>query len=1188
MLVRVSFLAAAAALLSACPQPPINGAPDGGTGIHLSDAGPIVAPSDAGFDDAGAPAVDAGVNDAVQIESVTPPSGPMSGLDAAGHPLRVRLDGVGFTGDDADGNSTNHVFVDDVEATGVIGLTLPTSLSFFAPACNSPGPKTVRVENPLGVAVLDGGYTCFSPVTVESIDPDTGSTDGGDLVTLHGVAFSDAMTVSVGGRTVIGLTVDPDGTSATFLTPPGNPGRVDVVATDAFGRSDFQLGFTYEAGLRLESVTPNVVDDTGAVVELDGAGFIDDVAATIGGAAATRDNLISQARLRVVVPTGLSGAQDIVVDHGAQSATLAGALVVRPPVTGTLTVTAAVPARADVAGGTELTLVGEQFTGATDVSVGGAAGTFTVVDDRTITLTVPAGAAGPADVVVTTGAGSATLTGGVTYFAPVVIDAVAPAFGPSDGGTAVTLSGRGFVDPAVVTFGGIPATDVVVAADGLSVTATTPAGAAGAVDVVVTANGERGVKAGGFRYEAPLSVLGVLPSRGGLGGDTFVTVTGSGFSKSAVSVFFGDTQALPLDVHVINDSTLTCRTPPAPGFAAGVVDVRVRQGSDLAPDDAVAAGAFTYFQTGTNVLGGVRGGPIDGAVYVTAFDAIAGQPIPGLTAWVGTDGHPVAAGITSIIGTATLSGPQVVGPQTVTIAGDCFSSATFVDVNATELTAYLFPLCPSPPSSGQPPPPVEPATIQGRVFGFAKAFFDPAALDQSGCTTGAPAKCEIAFAQVETTAGDEFSTTPGAGGRNVVFDEGGEYHIDNSRVGRLTLVALAGIFDLNNGTFRLRQLGVRNAVFPQHGVDLVDQDITLTIDLDANIDLSLPDAPLRAVDDNRDIGFLPDITRVIPFLEFGGEGSFAYTQAVEGKRNHALDTMPDVPGEFLKFVSGAYTTDGRNLTANTGTVDLAAGDDIVLGNGTFDWGAQDLQGNFIIVGQVFVTERPDTGTRFASVITNTDGVSTLTLQKAPDFDLTGATYHIGNPGAPSSEVIEPGVGDLSRGGITIQPVLGLPRVLSPVENGVLENRTLRWKAALGQQPTIHDMFLFDPFSSFFGGSDSCQSGCIQEVVADGSRTKVVVPRPPELADLLAVLPSAEAACITDPTVNAACAFFGQDPSGETPYAPPSDLPNGGLAWQHEAIFIPGLPYDTWSLSDLATSNRRAWTTDVHVFVKGAE
>jgi hypothetical protein len=84
----------------------------------------------------------------------------------------------------------------------------------------------------------------------------------------------------------------------------------------------------------------------------------------------------------------------------------------------------------------------------------------------------------------------------------LTVSAVDPAQGPQAVVTPVTIKGKGFAQGAGVTFGGQPATDVTVAADGASLTANTPtAAAAGAVTVEVTnSNGKKGSLASGFTY----------------------------------------------------------------------------------------------------------------------------------------------------------------------------------------------------------------------------------------------------------------------------------------------------------------------------------------------------------------------------------------------------------------------------------------------------------------------------------------------------------------------------------------------------------------------------------------------------------------------------------------------------------------------------------------------------------------
>lgn len=84
--------------------------------------------------------------------------------------------------------------------------------------------------------------------------------------------------------------------------------------------------------------------------------------------------------------------------------------------------------------------------------------------------------------------------------APPTLSAIAPTQGPTSGGTAVTLTGTNLQAGATVTIGGSAATNVsVVSATQLS--ATTPAGTAGAKAVVVTnPDGQSATLARGFLY----------------------------------------------------------------------------------------------------------------------------------------------------------------------------------------------------------------------------------------------------------------------------------------------------------------------------------------------------------------------------------------------------------------------------------------------------------------------------------------------------------------------------------------------------------------------------------------------------------------------------------------------------------------------------------------------------------------
>lgn len=1140
-----TWMATAVCLLAmvGCPDPvEPNGSVDGDGGSTVfvffdagrspvsSDAGP--SPSDGG---AAQPVSDAGpvASGNVGLDSVSPSTGVLNGG------YRVRLGGFGFTPD-------TRVFFGGVEADQVLYLT-EFAVTCRVPAGAAPGPVEVRIESPLGAARADNLFTYFSPVTLTALEPAMGSTRGGTIVTLQGETLSDDMIVLVGGRQAVSVQANEAGTEATFVTPPGESGRVDVIALDAFGASTLRLAFTYRSALELQTVSPPSFEvGTPGLVDLWGAGFDETTSVRIGGQVASLNNLISEERLRVVLPPQLPiGLHDVVVQRADEIASLEGRLLVRPVAqTGAFALHGAVPARGDVAGGTEIELFGDGLSDVTRVEVGSVEATnFQVVDDRSLRLVLPPGQVGPATLHVVNQAGDRVSWSGFAYEASLALTAFEPAWGPAEGGTAFVLQGRSFDAQMDVWVGGTRVADLSVVSS-TEATGTTPPGSSGYVPVEVKRGNERALLENAFLYRADLQALGAFPVRGGMGGGTYVVVRGQGFtvtrenltatsdagaSDPGIEVFFGEAAAS--DVEVLSDNLIAVRTPPGP---PGVVDIRVRNGEG----EGIASRAFTYFDP-TFLLGGTRGGPVDGALYVTALDAFMGMPVPDLACFLGRDGATPYIAKTDMLGQCTLSGPDLRGPQTVTVAGEGWEYATLVDVNASEITVYLQPTTlAGNPGGGSPPPLPPPATIRGRVTGFAKEFFDPAALTPQ----------EMAIAVVVTTARDEFSGTPDPGGENVVFQEGGEYFIANARPGRVALVALAGIYNLSTSEFRLRQMGVRRNVYPQLGVNLLEQDIELNIPLDQSVELSLPDAPVRAPGETGDG---PTITRVVPFLRFGGEGALAYTDAVNATRNHDLETMPDLPGEMLTFIAGAYTTDGAGLVTDSGTINLVAGDPFATGSGT-SWGLTDFFGRPLVQGQILVVERPGEPA-WATTVINALNDSRILLARRPPFSGTGLRYHIGSPSYPSSEVVQDGNGDLV-GGVTIQPVLGLPEPLSPEENGVMTHRTLRWKAAPGQQPSTHMHYLIQ-YDDWFGGGDL---NVLWTFYIDGARTKVPVPKIPDALETLGL------------------------------EGMPNDLLPGGVAWQHMTIYSPGFDYENFSYVDIGSRGRRAWTTDVHFFVYPGE
>ena len=168
------------------------------------------------------------------------------------------------------------------------------------------------------------------------------------------------------------------------------------------------------------------------------------------------------------------------------------------------------PAFGTAAGGTSVTISGSGFTGATGVTFGGVAATGLAIsgDGMAITATTPAHDVGAVPVVVTEANGTPIIVGGFFFTSTtpatmVTVTSVNPSTGSTAGHTLVVIDGSGFRDGAVVTFGGIPATETHVIADAI-ITAVTPAHDAGAVAVAVTnRSGQSSSLDNAFTYVTP-------------------------------------------------------------------------------------------------------------------------------------------------------------------------------------------------------------------------------------------------------------------------------------------------------------------------------------------------------------------------------------------------------------------------------------------------------------------------------------------------------------------------------------------------------------------------------------------------------------------------------------------------------------------------------------------------------------
>ncbi|QRO02119.1 IPT/TIG domain-containing protein [Archangium violaceum] len=486
------------------------------------------------------------------------------------------------------------VLVGGVPATEVY-VNDATSLAATTPA-HAPGRVDVVVRNPDGqTGTLANGFTYVAAPApgVSGISPGRGPSTGGTRVTLTGSNFVPGATVLIGGASATEVTWEASNT-LTATTSARAAGTVDVVVRNPDGQLATLPGsYTYELAPAptLAAINPGHGPATGGTrVTLTGTHFAPGAQVLLGDVAATEVSVTSATSLSATTPAHAPGRVDVVVRNAdGQGATLAGAFTydVPPPPT----VLSVAPGSGLSTGGARVTVTGTGFGPGASVRFGGeVASGVTVTSDTSLSAILPPHAPGNVDVVVrNTDGQEGSLLGGFTYEAapaPTLVG-LSPGSGSGNGGTMVTLSGSGFVPGARVTFGGVAAPVVEVASPS-SLTATTPAHAAGRVDVTVTnPDGQGATLSGAFTYEAaPLPVLSsISPAAGPSRGGTAVTLRGSGFVPGATVRFGGVAATSVLVVSGTSISTLS------PAHEPGRVDVEV---INPGGGRAVQAGGFLY------------------------------------------------------------------------------------------------------------------------------------------------------------------------------------------------------------------------------------------------------------------------------------------------------------------------------------------------------------------------------------------------------------------------------------------------------------------------------------------------------------------------------------------------------------------------------------------------------------------
>jgi len=474
----------------------------------------------------------------------------------------------------------------------------------------------------VGTACNRGGLDLDStPAEMSGMSPQHGKTGGGDncSITVEGFELAGNMTIKFGGTQATDVVV-VDSVTLSCTVPSHAAGTVDVTVFNGNGEYVIlQDAFTFHNPPLAQDLDPaRGPFEGGTTVTVEGSDFtgVTNLSITFGGMEAADVEIIDETRATCTVPAGVEGSVDVAVINEFGSNSLSEGYTYYIPAE----MNNIVPDEANVAGGESCSISGFNFpvsgggVGPTTISFGGVEATdVVVVDDETITCTIPPHTAGVVNVSLDCDNGRFTMPAAFTYHNIVGAD---PANGPMEGGTVVTITGSDFttMEDTIVTFGGVDAANIVVV-DSTTITCETPpVDEAGAVDIYVANALGYDTFGDGFTYDDPPTAEGILPAIGPITGGTAVTITGRDFTDSDdTTVTFGGTGAR--DVVVVDSTTITCETPAHSG---GTVDVTVSNSNgestlpaafvyqdppdlvSLSPDNCLFSGGITVTLSGQN------------------------------------------------------------------------------------------------------------------------------------------------------------------------------------------------------------------------------------------------------------------------------------------------------------------------------------------------------------------------------------------------------------------------------------------------------------------------------------------------------------------------------------------------------------------------------------------------------------
>ena len=432
-----------------------------------------------------------------QITAVSPLTGPNIGG------ILIKIEGLNFGPPDANFEFTGQVLFD--------GVAIPNNEIIYVDN------QVLRFRLPEGVGanksieVQVNGQSVTAPMTfsyeapkIVSANPNSGSTLGGDSITVLGTSFGlvkSDLSVSLGG---IPTPIGSYSPTQFRIGTPGGIGKNKDLIVQVAGTGDTLADFFSYFPPQIVSAPTSSNTIITAVASIFGSGFgsvQDSVEVFLDTLSIAITSLVSDGQIDILIPPGVGGSKTWRVRVGGQTAIGPNPFSYVPPQFFQL-----IPQVGSTQGGYPLVINGNELglvQDSVEVFLGGQLATFQSFSPAQLVVDCPPGIGTDLTLQIDVGNQSVLVPNAFSYFPPSVTNVV-PNSAPIIGGDILNIQGQNFGnDPAsvIVQLDGIVLTLIDVQHN--SIQAILPPGTGANKTISVQVSGQGTSLPNAFSYEGP-------------------------------------------------------------------------------------------------------------------------------------------------------------------------------------------------------------------------------------------------------------------------------------------------------------------------------------------------------------------------------------------------------------------------------------------------------------------------------------------------------------------------------------------------------------------------------------------------------------------------------------------------------------------------------------------------------------